>query len=82
MIANNTKRCYNCTNYKFIIRLFEYCDNECVGFIQEKFMRELEEANKRDENEYRGVVGNKRKYKYFCTKVMNIFEAAHPSAAK
>ena len=83
--AENTKRRYNCTNYKFIVWLFERRNNECEGFIKERFIGELEEAYERDEVEYRrsreASAGCKRKWKHFRAQVMKLLEATRPSAS-
>ena len=45
--AANTKRRYNCTNYKFLLYLFEN-RSEYVGFIRDGALGELKEADERD----------------------------------
>ena len=76
--ADNTKKRYNCTNYKFILWLFEN-RAQYAGFIKEEYLPQLEAANERDLNESGGIEA-RRKYKHFRAKVMELLEAASPSA--
>ena len=78
--ALNTKRRYNCTNYKFILWLYQHRD-EYVGFLKEEALRQLTEADKRDLNECGQNNVARRKYKHFRAKTMELLEATTPSAS-
>ena len=62
--ADNTKRRYNCTNYKFILWLFEHKEIYVV-FIKKEFMGLLVVANERDLDECSSQEGVERNYKHF-----------------
>ena len=67
--AINTKRRYNCTNYKFILWLFERKD-ELVGVIKPQFMDGLVLANEKDLELVRGST-NLSKQKYIVGIISN-----------
>ena len=73
----NTKRRYNCTNYKFLLWLFEH-RSEHAGFIRERALTELMDADARDLAEC-GQNGT-RKYRHFRAKSIELLEATTPSA--
>ena len=77
--AENTKWCYHCTNYKFILWLFEH-RHDYVDFIKGQFLPELEEADAKDLQGYDGSAGGKRRRKFFRAKVITLLEATNPSA--
>ena len=76
--AHNTKRRYNCTNYRFILWLFEH-RTEYVGYIKDGFLEQLETLYQLDLTECGGNTAH-MKYKNFRRKVMELLEASSPSA--